>query len=175
MEMKIKKFKISNDSGKLIKNFYQHEDFVHSIQVIEDANRLISASYDKTIKIWDLQSGECLKTLNEHSLGAKSVLIYKNNKFISGSFDKTIKIWDLERLECIETLNNNSGVTSLLLLSDNILASGLFDGRINIWSLYEKKIVKSIEAHQKWITCLKKSKDSSKIISIGSFDSKIKI
>jgi WD40 repeat protein len=174
IKVKTNKFKISNDSGKLIKNFNQHKDLVRSIQVIEDLNKLISASNDKTIKIWDLKSGECLETLKDHSWLVTSVLIYKNNKFISGSYDKTIKIWDLERLECIETLNNNSGVRSLLLLSDEILASGLYDGTINIWNLNEKKIVKSIKAHEDWILCLIKSKDSSKLIS-GSADSKIKI
>jgi WD40 repeat protein len=172
IEMKTDKFKISNEFGKLIKNFNQHENWVDSIQVIEDANKLISASNDETIKIWDLQSGECLKTLNEHSVSR--VLIYKNNKFISGSYNNKIKMWDLESFKCIETLNNNSAVFSLLLLSDKILASGLFDGTINIWNLNEKKIVKSIKAHETWIRCLIKSKDSSKLIS-GSGDSKIKI
>jgi WD40 repeat protein len=170
--LKTKTFKVSNDSGKLIKNFNQHKSIVRSIQVIEDANKLISASNDETIKIWDLQSGECLKTLNEHSVSR--VLIYKNNKFISGSYNNKIKMWDLESFKCIETLNNNSAVFSLLLLSDKILASGLFDGTINIWNLNEKKIVKSIKAHETWIRCLIKSKDSSKLIS-GSGDSKIKI
>ncbi len=91
---KNKFFKISNNFGELIKNFNQHENWVNSIQVIEDANKLISACDKNKIKIWDLQSGECLKTLNGHSDYVLSVLIYKNNKLISGSEDKTLKIWD---------------------------------------------------------------------------------
>ena len=48
------------------------------------------------------------------------------------------------------------------------------DSKINIRGLNENKLVKSIKAHKNWITCLIKSKDSSKLIS-GSADSKIKI
>jgi WD40 repeat protein len=183
-ELETNTFKISSNFGKLIKNFKVNGAiYFSSIQVIEDQNKLISA-YD-TIKIWDLQSGKCLRTLDvddeddAYPYFATSVLIYKNNKFISAGFNG-IKIWDLESFKCIETFKNNSRVIfhwPLLLLSDNILASGsghLEDGIINIWNFNEKKIVKSIKAHEASMYCLIKSKDSSKFIS-GSEDSKIKI
>jgi WD40 repeat protein len=171
IEFNTNNFKISNDFGKLIKYFNHHK--VNSIQVLEDANKLISTSSDNSIKIWNMRNGKCLKTLNEHSGTVTCVIIYNNNKFISGSWDDTIKIWDLESFECIETLNNNSGVTSLLLLSDEILAScSWFE--IKIWNLSKKIIKKSIRT-EGWIDFLTKTKDSSKLITGSLFDSKIEI
>jgi WD40 repeat protein len=54
-------------------------------------NLIISGSDDKTIKIWDIDSGKCIKTLEGHTNCVNSVQTI-NNLIISGSFDKTIRI-----------------------------------------------------------------------------------
>lgn len=56
---------------------------------------MISASLDKSIKLWDLQ-GTCLSTLAEHSRYINSVAINNDSTIIaSGSNDKSVLIWDL--------------------------------------------------------------------------------
>ena len=47
------------------------------------------------IEIFDLQSGECLKTLEDHKNWVTSILMIPNSKFISGSWNKKMKIWFL--------------------------------------------------------------------------------
>jgi WD40 repeat protein len=180
-ELKTNSYKISNDFGKLIKNPFYHEHRVESFTVIEDSNKLISADDDEVLRIWDLQSGECLKTSNDEYFIGSNVLIYKNNKFISSCRTYcNIAIWDSDNFERIELLYNRKDqeednlLTSSTVLSDNILVSGLDNGTINIWNINEKIIEKSIKAHEDRVTCLTKTKDSSKLIS-GSFDSNIKI
>jgi WD40 repeat protein len=65
-------------------------------QVQEFGQILVSASADKTIKIWRLDTGELLQTLNGHSAAVNSVAITPDGEFIvSGSSDKTIKIWQI--------------------------------------------------------------------------------
>ena len=54
-------------------------------------NLIISCSGDKTIKIWDIDSGSCLKTLKDHTHCIMSVFV-KDNLIISGSADNTIRI-----------------------------------------------------------------------------------
>jgi WD40 repeat protein len=56
-------------------------------------NSIISGSEDKSIKIWDISNGNCIKTLNGHSTHVMSVAI-NNNKIISGSRGGSIKIWE---------------------------------------------------------------------------------
>ena len=97
---------LSADCGKFVKIFDQHSDGINSIQVDEICNKIFSASDDETIKIWNLETGECLKTLNDHTESVKSILIIPNNKFISGSADATIKIWDLNSFECLNKLKS---------------------------------------------------------------------
>ena len=174
-EIKIKngRFKISNGFGTIIRDYNQHQKCIRSIQIIEESSKLISSSQDGTIKIWDLETGECLKTLEDHADWVTSILIH-NSKLITCSSDKTIKIWNLDNYQCIETLNNYSSVSCLLSLSNDFLASGLGDCSINIWNLTEKNILKTIKAHTMWISFLTKTHDFTKLISCSD-DKTIKI
>ena len=56
---------------------------------------IASGSDDKTIKIWNYESGECISTLSGHT-GLVTTLVYIPglNFIVSGSFNKTIKIWN---------------------------------------------------------------------------------
>ena len=62
------------------------------------AQKIISGSYDdKTIKIWDANTGECLKALEGHLDSIFSVAYSPDGtKIISGSADETVKIWGEE-------------------------------------------------------------------------------
>ena len=164
---------LSDDCGSLIRDFNQHSGSVRSIQFIENSNRLISASQDNTIKVWDLKTGECLKTLNEHERWVTCILTISNNQLVSSSNDKTIKIWDLEKYECVNSLISDSSVYSLCQLQDNKLATGRMDGLIDIWDMNSLTIQETILAHDDWITSLKLI-DNQRFISCSG-DSLMKI
>ena len=66
-----------------------HTSSIWSIAIKD--NLIISGSSDEKIKIWDIYSGECIKTLEGHTDSVISVAI-KDNLIISGSNDKTIRI-----------------------------------------------------------------------------------
>ena len=154
----------------------QHTDIVNSIKVDEKSNKLISASEDLKIKVWDLNTGKCLRTLtghHGHQDWVTSLFIIPNNKFISGSWDTTVKLWDLATYKCLKTYKNESEVWSLCLISDNQIACGCVDGTINIWNLDNSIKVKIIKAHDDWVVYLYLV-DKCKLISCSG-DKKIKI
>jgi WD40 repeat protein len=68
-----------------------------SIAFSPDGTHLVSGSYDKTLKIWNLHTLECVSTLEGHTYLVNTVC-YSNNgkKIASGSNDTTIKIWNTE-------------------------------------------------------------------------------
>ena len=77
--------------------------FIRGLVKINE-NTIASASWDETIKIWDIITGNCLKTLVGHS-GIVSFLVKVNgNKIASASGDKTMKIWDIITGNCLKTL-----------------------------------------------------------------------
>jgi WD40 repeat protein len=65
------------------------------LSLIELRNgNLVSCSFDNTIKMWDIETCECIQTLTGHTNTIYELLILKNGNIISGSDDKTIEIWE---------------------------------------------------------------------------------
>ena len=54
-------------SGKIIKILKGHKDLVLCVSISSDSKLIISGSFDKTIKIWEIKSGKILKTLTGHN------------------------------------------------------------------------------------------------------------
>ena len=179
-------FILTKNCGKLVKSYKEHSfiksflfrytestKLIRSIQVDELSSKLVTASEDNTIKIWNLDTDEFLKKLTDHKNWVTGILILPNNKLISASCDKTLKIWDLNSYECLITLVNQSEVYSLCLISHNQIACGCGDGSINIWNLNNSKQVKSFKAHDDLIRYLL-FVNNTKLISCSN-DKKIKI
>ena len=69
-----------------------HSRSVSSVVFSHDSTRLASASYDKTVKVWDAASGACLQTLEGHSDSVSSVVFFHNStRLICKSFRITIQ------------------------------------------------------------------------------------
>ena len=65
--------------------------------VTPDGQRAVSASWDNTLKVWDLDSGRELRTLEGHSDSVNGVAVTPDGKrAVSASWDNTLKVWDLE-------------------------------------------------------------------------------
>jgi len=56
---------------------------------------LASGSFDHTIKIWDVKSGKCIKTLEGHTDYVNSLAVLPDDTLASGSDDCNIKIWNI--------------------------------------------------------------------------------
>ena len=59
------------------------------------------------IRIIDIESDTCLKTINEHSAAVNCIQMISNNKFITCSDDKSIKLFDLNTGLCIRTFHDH--------------------------------------------------------------------
>ena len=167
---------LSIDCGKLIREFdnNQHVGCIRSIQYDIYSNKMITASENNEIKIWRLDTGECLKTLTQHKAYVTCISIISNDQFASGSYDETIKIWNFDSYECRLCLNNKIAVASLCSISKNQIVCGSLDGSIKLWNLNNTHHrAKTIIAHISCISYLKLI-GNSKLIS-ASADRLIKI
>ena len=113
---------------------------MNSVSFSPDGTKIASASNDKTVKLWDVTSWECLQTLEGHSDRVESVSFSPDGtKVASGSWDKswdkTVKLWDVTSGKCLQTLEGHSNwVTRVLFSPDGTkLASVTCRTRIKIW------------------------------------------
>ncbi len=70
---------------------------------------VVSGSYDKTLKEWDLGSGLCIHTLEGHQDWI-TCCSFDQNKIVSGSKDKTIRMWDRHQIASTNRITNSSSV-----------------------------------------------------------------
>jgi WD40 repeat protein len=113
-----------NDFTKL-DSFRAHESAINDIKHVS-SSKIVSCSWeDKNIKLWNLESNECLRTFFGHLGGVDCLEIsFDKSKLYSGSRDRTFRIWDISSGECLKTIKLGSFILCLKLLSSNFIAAG---------------------------------------------------
>ncbi len=82
--------------------------------VTPDGRRVVSASADDTLKIWDLHSGVALATLEGHDKWVLACAVAPDGRHVvSASDDNTLKVWDLASSACLFTHRANAAYTAV--------------------------------------------------------------
>src|SRR5689334_3146340 len=89
-----------------------HSQTVGRIAWAPDGSILASASGDKTIRLWDIKTGELLQVITGHEEGVWAIEYHPSGDIIaSGSHDKTVRIWDAKSGDIINVLRHKSSAT----------------------------------------------------------------
>lgn len=74
-----------------------------------DGIHVVSGSLDTSIRVWDVETGNCIHTLTGHQ-SLTSGMELKDNILVSGNADSTVKIWDIKTGQCLQTLQGECSV-----------------------------------------------------------------
>ena len=104
--------------GPLLRTLEGHTDSVSAVALTPDGQRAVSASEDRTLKVWDLKRGELLRTLEGHTSWVSAVALTPDGqRAVSASADRTLKVWDLKRGELLRTLEGHTSWVSAVALT----------------------------------------------------------
>ncbi|KAF8425972.1 WD40-repeat-containing domain protein [Tirmania nivea] len=113
-----------------IQILYGHVAAVNAIQLHGD--EIASASGDRVIKIWNINTGNCEKTMIGHSKGIACIQ-YDGKTVVSGSSDFSIRIFDRASGADIYKLGGHMGLVRTVQASRDRIVSGSYDETVRVW------------------------------------------
>ena len=133
------------------KTFRGHLDRIGDIAVSLDGRRFATASSDRTIKVWDIRSGEEF-TLAGHTAWVRSVAFFPDGKrILSSSDDLTTRVWDVaSRRELMVIPGHTShGLFSALSPDGRLIVTGGWDRKAKIWDADSGELRRELDLETK--------------------------
>ncbi|KAF9270396.1 WD40 repeat-containing protein [Marasmius fiardii PR-910] len=134
-----------------------HSDPVTAVSFNHDGTLIVSCSMDGLIRIWDSDSGQCLKTIvDDDNPICSHVKFSANSRFVLVSTqDSTIRLWDYHSSRCVKTYTGHTNRVYCLCAcfsgsktSTKYIVSGSEDNKAYIWNLQTRKIFQVLEGHR---------------------------
>jgi WD40 repeat protein len=154
-----------------------HTDEVAACAFSADGSRIVSASRDKTLKLWDAQTGAELATLEGHTEAVLACAFSADDsRIVSASADDTLKLWDAQTGAELATLQGHTSTVWACAFSadGSRVVSGSGDKTLKLWEAQTGAELATLEGHTHWVTACAFSPDGSRIVS-GSPDFTLKL
>ena len=128
-----------------------HDDSVKGAFLLPDGAGL-SWSNDCTLRVWDLATGACRRTLEGHEDVIRGALLLPDGAVLSWSGDRTLRVWDLATGACRRTLEGHEDVVlEASLLPDGAVLSWSYDGTLRVWDLATGTCRRALEGQESWV------------------------
>ncbi|SCU92952.1 LAFA_0F13872g1_1 [Lachancea sp. 'fantastica'] len=156
-----------------------HFDATNAVAYSPDGSRVVTASDDGKIKIWDVVSGFCLVTLQEHAAAVTGLAFAKKGQVLfSASLDGTVRAWDLIRYRNFRTFTAAERIQFNCLAADpsgEVVCAGSTDSfAIHVWSVQTGQLVETLDGHEGPVSCLSFSKENG-VLASSSWDKTVRI
>jgi pleiotropic regulator 1 len=162
---------------KLMRVISGHLGWVRSLAVEPNNQWFASGAGDRTIKIWDLATGNLRLTLTGHISTVRGLAVSPRHPYLfSCGEDKMVKCWDLETNKVIRHYHGHlSGVYTLALHPTlDVLVTGGRDGVARVWDMRTRSNIHVLAGHKGTVSDVKCQEVDPQVIS-ASLDSTIRL
>ena len=125
-------------AGRITHHTGTHLHQYHGVAISPDGAKMLTANRDRTARLWDIATGQCLMVLEGHT-GELRRAAFTNDgaRAVTTANDGTLRLWDVATGECILVMEGHRGSVTALAVSpgDGHVISGSSDGTVRIWSL----------------------------------------
>ncbi|KAH7919497.1 WD40 repeat-like protein [Leucogyrophana mollusca] len=170
----------SHPRTKATKVFKGHTDFVESVIYFPDGRHMASGSWDKTIRIWNVESGQQVGESLEHDSKVKAIAVSPDGGKIAGRVEGGVIMWDVVGRKRVREVkidgHEEQGAYALMVsFSPNgrwIATASSDSTSIQLWDVDTGRPVRELQQHVDVIWCLSFSPDGAHIAAgsfVGSF------
>jgi WD40 repeat protein len=159
-----------------------HSAGVNSIAISPDGKIFASGSDDRTVRLWNLETGEWIYMFTGQAGAILSVSFSPDgNTIASGSIDRTISTWHPKSKKIIRTFfqlnspySHDGFVHAIAFSCNGILASAGSDKKIKLWGSYTGELKRALIGHEDAVLAIAFTPDGKTLVS-GGADKTIKI
>ena len=167
------------NSRAILKTWKEHKQPVWATTFSPtEPTTLMSASDDRTIRLWDLPSQESTLTFVGHQDYIRSAAFMPgqaSNLLVSGSYDQTVKLWDPRTpLNAVMTFKHAAPVEDVLPMPSGTTVLAAADNEISVLDLIAARPLQLLKNHQKTVTSLHLASNNTRLVS-GGLDGHLKV
>jgi WD40 repeat protein len=162
--------------GALLRILTGHNSWVYGVAITPDGQQAVSASFDHTLKVWDLHTGVLLRTLIEHTKLVSAVAITPNGQQAVSASVEPLIVSDLHTgTQLRSILTGHTTILFAVAITPNgqqVVSAG--DNTLKVWDLHTGAEVRTLTGHIDWVQAVAITPDGKQIVS-ASRDNTLKV
>jgi WD40 repeat protein len=154
-----------------------HTAYVSAMVFSWDGQLVASASYDKTVRVWETATGTCRHKLTGHTGAVIAVVFSPDGQFVaSASEDNTVRVWETATGTCRHELTGHTGGVNAVMFSRDgqLVASASRDKTVRVWETATGTCRHELTGHTNYVSAVVFSQDGQ-LVASASWDKTVRV
>jgi len=143
-----------------------------------NGKRALSGGRDNIVRLWDLETGRCLRALTGHTGWVRAVAWSADERLaLSGSDDTTVRVWEIETERCLRALRGHTGMVRAVAWSADEcrFLSGSHDMTVRIWEVGMGHCLRVLKGHADGVQGAAWGTDDRALSGSGTGDNSVRV
>jgi WD40 repeat protein len=148
-----------------------HSSGIYRVAVTPNGRLAVSGSIDKSVRVWNLETGRSVGILQGHTGPIPALAISADGRrAVSGSWDQTVRSWDVKTGKCIATLKGHKDYVVGIAITPNgkRAVSCSKDRTIRVWDLEAGRCIAILEGHGNAVSGVALTANGKRVVSCSS-------